>query len=207
MSPPFFRTSCVKLSLLAGLAIAATPAISESREPLRAEASAAVAEDGVVLAQAPSGSVVPAQDGTFVAAAARGSAAQVQLGRLAADTTGDTQVAAFAARMVHDHRRIGDRLQRIGQELGLELPDRPNLEAQDAFDLLNGLSGTSFDRSYMEVMVKDHETAVALFAKQGQSGENEVVRAFAEEALPVLKAHLEEARSIAAALPSSSPPD
>lgn len=171
--------------------------------PQAAVAGTAPAVAGTLLAQAATDARLPAQDRSFLAAAARDSAGQVQLGRLAAETTGNTQVQEFATRMVNDHRRVGTRLKELGVLLDVSLPDRPTLESQEAFDRLDGLTGPAFDRAYMEVMIKDRETAFALYAKEQRSGGNDAVRAFAEETLPVMQAHLEDARGIAANLPPS----
>ena len=53
------------------------------------------------------------------------------------------------------------------------------------------LSGAEFDQAYMDEMVKDHEKDIAAFEQQAQAGQDPELRAFAEEALPTLREHLE----------------
>ena len=60
---------------------------------------------------------------------------------------------------------------------------------------LRGLTGNAFDRRYMQMMVRDHEQAVALFTSAAQSDDVQV-RAYATQTLPVLQAHLTRARNI-----------
>jgi putative membrane protein len=58
------------------------------------------------------------------------------------------------------------------------------------------LSGAEFDQAYMDEMVKDHEKDIAAFEQQAQAGQDPELRAFAEEALPTLREHLELAKEI-----------
>lgn len=187
----FFMTLAVALALPLPFSLAQALAAAPART---------VGPGDVEIAQARS--TVSDQDQTFAAAAARGSAAQILLGRLAEESAEDPRVKAFAARMVDEHRKLMDRLRQLGDILVIELPDQPTMEAQNAFDRLDGLSGATFDRSYMDIMVKDHETAIALFAKEQQSGEIEPLRSLAEETLPELRTNLDEAEGLRTSLPS-----
>jgi putative membrane protein len=60
------------------------------------------------------------------------------------------------------------------------------------------LQGDTFDRSYMNDMVQDHEKDIAEYEKA--AGRSDVAGAYAKEMLPKLKAHLEEAKKIDAQL-------
>src|SRR5690606_38864196 len=62
---------------------------------------------------------------------------------------------------------------------------------------LEALSGQEFDRAYIEAMVKDHEKAVAMFEKQSRTSKDAELKTFAEKTLPVLKQHLDHARTLA----------
>jgi putative membrane protein len=64
-------------------------------------------------------------------------------------------------------------------------------EVTNATEKLNGLSGASFDKAYIEMMVADHQNAVALFEKASQSTDS-AVKAYASKYLPVLKKHLKQ---------------
>jgi len=69
------------------------------------------------------------------------------------------------------------------------------VEVTNALDQLNNLSGNSFDKAYVEMMVSDHQKAVALFEKASQSTDN-AVKTYANKYLPVLKKHLKQVNAL-----------
>ncbi|WP_412469086.1 DUF4142 domain-containing protein [Pedobacter sp. KLB.chiD] len=69
-------------------------------------------------------------------------------------------------------------------------------EVTEAVDQLKKQKGRSFDQAYVEMMVLDHQKAVALFEKASQSSDNEV-KAFAGKHLPTLKKHLMKVNALA----------
>jgi putative membrane protein len=97
--------------------------------------------------------------------------------------------------MVQDHGQANQRLMAIVEQKDLQLPQELPEDAQQKYQELQQLSDAEFDEAYMDEMVKDHEKDVELF-EQAQSGEDPDLRAFAEETLPTLRAHLELAREV-----------
>ncbi|WP_406827029.1 DUF4142 domain-containing protein [Pedobacter sp. KACC 23697] len=69
-------------------------------------------------------------------------------------------------------------------------------EVTRAINQLNNLSGSSFDKTYVEMMVSDHQKAVALFEKAVQSSDIDVKR-YAGKYLPILKKHLKKVSALA----------
>lgn len=67
----------------------------------------------------------------------------------------------------------------------------------DAIEKLNNLSGASFDKAYIEMMVIDHQNAVALFEKASESTDSDV-KTYANKYLPILKKHLKQVNALAA---------
>ncbi|MDQ0639020.1 putative membrane protein [Pedobacter sp. W3I1] len=70
------------------------------------------------------------------------------------------------------------------------------IDVTSAVNNLNNLSGASFDKAYVEMMLADHQNAVALFEKAAQSTDR-AVKAYASKYLPVLKKHLKQANALA----------
>jgi putative membrane protein len=70
-----------------------------------------------------------------------------------------------------------------------------DVEVTSATEKLNNLSGTSFDKAYVEMMLADHQNAVALFEKASQSTDS-AVKAYATKYLPVLKKHLKQINTL-----------
>ncbi|MGN8054909.1 DUF4142 domain-containing protein [Pedobacter sp. 22163] len=69
-------------------------------------------------------------------------------------------------------------------------------DVANAIEKLNKLSGASFDKAYVEMMITDHQNAVALFEKASKSTDNDV-KAYANKYLPVLKKHLKHIQALA----------
>src|SRR5439155_27003023 len=106
-----------------------------------------------------------ASDRQFMQDAARGGMAEVSLGRMASDKASSGDVRSFAQMMVDDHSAANDQLQGIAQNQGVSLPSRLASSGEDAQRHLDRKSGRSFDRAFMDQMVKDHRKTVAMFRR------------------------------------------
>jgi putative membrane protein len=139
-----------------------------------------------------------AADTHFAHSAAQGGMAEVKLGELAQEKAGSEAVNSFGKRMVDDHRKAAEKLKATAQSENINLPSELKPADQAAYDRLSKLSGTEFDRAYMQMMVEDGEEDVAEFKKQASSGSNQALKDFAIQTLPTLQEHLKEARDVAA---------
>ncbi len=66
------------------------------------------------------------------------------------------------------------------------------------------MSGTEFDRMYVRDMLTDHESDVAAFEKEANSGSNPDLKTFASDTLPTLREHLRMAKENESAIGSTS---
>jgi putative membrane protein len=193
-----FNTVVMASALLAAPLGAATVAFEQ--EPPSARATAAV----------------EAADAEFITRAAEGGMKEVEVGKLAQARASDSNVKAFAGRMVKDHGTSNDELMSLAKKKGVTLappakmtdatrkPD-PSVPAAGergargttgAGGPLEGLKGAEFDRAYMNQMVSDHEKTVQLFEQQSISGKDPEVKAWAAKKLPIVREHLTQATSI-----------
>ncbi|OUL18648.1 DUF4142 domain-containing protein [Nostoc sp. 106C] len=145
-------------------------------------------------------------DRQFVTEAAQGGLAEVQLGQLASQRGASNAVKQFGQRMVQDHSQANNQLQQLATQKGMTLPTGIGNENEKVRQQLSKLSGTSFDRQYMNHMVQDHVKDVSLYQRQAQQGQNPDLKAFAAQTLPILQQHLQQARSIANPTTSTSTP-
>ncbi|HZQ23547.1 MAG TPA: DUF4142 domain-containing protein [Terriglobales bacterium] len=136
-------------------------------------------------------------DRTFVKKAAEGGLAEVELGQLATQKASDDEVKKFGQRMVDDHTKANDQLKQLAGTLGVQVPDHLSAKDQATKDRLSKLSGTQFDRAYMNDMVKDHTKDVVEFRHASKMAKNPEIKNFASQTLPTLQDHLKEAKSIA----------
>ncbi|MEW6125653.1 MAG: DUF4142 domain-containing protein [Acidobacteriota bacterium] len=137
-------------------------------------------------------------DHEFAMKAAKDGMAEVELGQLATTKASNDDVKTFAQRMVDDHSKANDELKNLAATKGITLPTALDATGKKMVDDLSKLSGADFDRKYMEMMVKDHDKAVALFEKQATSGKDVELKAWADKTLPTLREHQKMARDTAA---------
>jgi putative membrane protein len=134
-------------------------------------------------------------DRNFIMEAANDGLAEVELGKVAQQKSSNEDVKKFGQRMIDDHTKANQELEPIATKMGVTPPSAP--EGKHA-KLVQNLSkkDKSFDKDYIDAMVKDHETAVKLFDKQSKKGDSEELRQLAAKTLPTLKEHLAMARDM-----------
>jgi putative membrane protein len=168
--------------LLAGVALVALmapPALAQDTQQPQAQG------DQMQVAQ---------EDRDFATKAAQGGLIEVRLGELAQQQAKSTEVKDFGQRMVEDHGQANDKLKQIAEPKGIELPQDLSEDAQATQKELQGKSGAEFDEAYMDEMVRDHEDDVAAFEDYVENAKDPELRSFAEEILPTLKEHLDQAK-------------
>jgi putative membrane protein len=149
-------------------------------------------------------STLTASDQKFVREAAQGGLAEVELGKLAAEKASSDDVKKFGQRMADEHGKANDELKQVASKNGIQLPTDLDSKDKALKARLSKLSGTEFDKAYMQNMVKDHEKDVADFRKESTSGSNSDVKQFATETLPTLEDHLTKAHSVSASAGSAA---
>ncbi len=164
---------------VAAVALMAPPALAQDTQQPQAQA------DQAQVAQ---------EDLDFATEAAQGGLMEVRLGELAQQQAKAEGVKDFGQRMVDDHGQANDKLKQIVEQKGIELPQDLSEDAQATYEELQGKSGAEFDEAYMDGMVSDHEDDVAAFEDYVENAKDPELRSFAEETLPTLKEHLEQAK-------------
>src|SRR5688500_10667056 len=138
---------------------------------------------------------LPSGEERFMKEAASGGLMEVELGKIAAEKGSHQRVKEFGKRMQADHSKANTQLKKIASSKGVDLPTQPSGEHKSTMDKLTKLSGTEFDREYMEAMVDDHKEDIEKFQTQADKGKDPELKKFAGENLPILKKHLELAQS------------
>jgi putative membrane protein len=139
---------------------------------------------------------VQEQDQQFAQEAASSNQAELQLATLAEQKAQSEEVKEYASMLVEDHTRVGEELEQLASDEGITLDSEIPPEAQQAHEKLSGMSGSEFDRAFIEQMVTDHEKAVALYEKQAAEGQNEALKQFASTNVDGLRTHLDRARQL-----------
>jgi putative membrane protein len=146
---------------------------------------AALSLAGVAFAQdAPGskGSSLSEKDKTFMKKAAKGGMMEVSMGNLAEQNAQSDDVKSFGKRMVTDHGKANDELKSIAAQKGVTLPSKePPLK-------------WSSDKSYLNMMVQDHQKDLAEFQEEAKTGTDPEVKKFAEDTAKVVQEHLDLAK-------------
>jgi putative membrane protein len=136
-------------------------------------------------------------DIAFYRSAAEGGIAEVDMGNLAQQQARNLSVKEFGAMMVKDHSAANEKLKALAESKNITLPATSSVDEVAAKAKLKALSGSSFDKSYIKGMIKDHEEDIAEFKKEAATGQDPEAKAFAKATLPTLEAHLKKIQSIA----------
>ncbi|HEY2381980.1 MAG TPA: DUF4142 domain-containing protein [Terriglobia bacterium] len=164
----------------------------------------------IVLLLAPAARGQNNQQGTatdpFLSKAIEMNQAEIDLGRMAQGKAQDPKVKQYAEMMVQDHTQA---LQKLRNAAGTsEGSVQLTKQHQQTSDRLSKLTGTQFDKAYMDAMVRDHRVAVQTFQseagtgssantsrqKPGANGANDAE--IARELLPTLQKHLSQAEQV-----------
>ncbi|HTV52405.1 MAG TPA: DUF4142 domain-containing protein [Steroidobacteraceae bacterium] len=139
-------------------------------------------------------------DRAFLEKAAQGNIAEVETGRLLEQHATDPAVKRFAERMIHDHTKANDELASVAQNLGVELPTKPDRMDEHELMRLQAMSGepAKLDSTYSHTMVQDHKMDIREYEHEVKAAQNPQVRAYAEQTLPTLKEHLALAEQLPA---------
>ena len=136
------------------------------------------------------------EDADFMVKAASGGMLEVELGKLARSNGGRKGVKDFGAMMVEDHGKGGETLRALAAGKKIVLPAAVSNDQQKERDDLMKKQGSEFDRSYITLMVKDHKEDIDEFEKAAKNANDPEIRAFAQNALPMLHHHLDSAQSL-----------
>jgi putative membrane protein len=147
---------------------------------------------------------LPEADHKFLNYAAEDNQAEIQLCLIAEKRAGDPAIKAFARLMVDDHVEIESRLAALGNQLKSDLPDGIGKDGQQTEAKLQPLQGSQFEAEFMQAQIKDHSDDLQKFKQEAQSTQNDRIRQFATETIPILEQHPALARAVEGQLHQTS---
>ncbi len=128
-------------------------------------------------------------DKSFVADSAQDSLAEINFAKLALQKSQDTNIRAFATRMIHDHEMLITSMKPFAAKLDAKVPSGPPMMDHVKYEELKLKSGQSFDRAYVELMVKDHHTDLDNFIKEANATADPALKAAVLKGEGVIKEH------------------
>ena len=138
----------------------------------------------------------------FVTKASSSNNFDVAAGGLAVTKGNSAVVTQYGQHMVADHGAAGMEMKNLASEKSWAISDQLQPKEQALIGVLTPLSGNAFDKEFARIMVDSHMDAVALFEKASASMgvPDQDLRNFASAKLPTLKAHLQKAIELKAAV-------
>jgi putative membrane protein len=106
-------------------------------------------------------------------------------------------VRKFAERMITDHEKLIVDMKPLEKKLGVKPYSGPAIVDHIKYDELKMKSGTSFDRAYVEAMVKDHNDDLQKFVEEENKTTNPEVKAVVMKGEKTIKEHTEMIDNIA----------
>lgn len=133
-------------------------------------------------------------DQTFADKAAQVHMTEAHLGKLAQQKGYNEKVKQYGRKLEADHRAGYERLAALNA--GFNVPNAIDAEHDKIVQRFENLSGEAFDRQFREVMIEDHQKAINLFERAQNYARNESLRNYATQQLPILLAHLNQAKDL-----------
>ncbi len=149
----------------------------------------------VALAQAPAKSDSAFQTETLQNLHAA-NLMEIAAGKLAKSKGTTQEIRAYGAQLVSDHTAADKQVTAVAKKLGVKLSTPPKDASLAA---LGGLKGTAFDTSFTNMMVQDHEKAIAMVKEAQGHSTNPDVTALLNALLPTLEKHRATAAGLAKA--------
>lgn len=132
----------------------------------------------------------------FATAVAAGNMKEIALGKLALKNANYGRLKEFAQKMIDAHEKANRDLQTACYTAGVTLPAGLAKADQEEVDKMAGKEGKSFDRDYIKKMVSEHQKTMERLDAAASNMKDVSLQNYAKKTLPVVKAHLEEARTI-----------
>lgn len=136
----------------------------------------------------------------FIKKARQTNLTEIRAGETAQNKAQSEDVKQFGQTLVNDHRNANQQLERVTQQQGQqgqqqtrtdELDDEHKKKIKD----LREADPQEFDKEFLDQMVEDHEKTIDEFEDAREKADQQL-RSYIDNTLPVLRKHLERAKSL-----------
>ncbi|HTW57032.1 MAG TPA: DUF4142 domain-containing protein [Terriglobales bacterium] len=149
------------------------------------------------------GSAPAMTDQQFVDFAAQTDMLEAHLGQLAAAQASSQGVKDYAQMLVTDHTHDYTQLGVVAGKDNLVVPKGLDAAHDKMIAPFQKLKGPAFDHRYIREMIAGHTAAIKVYTKEAADAQSADLKAYANETLPTLQKHLDGAKNLAKAKPSS----
>jgi putative membrane protein len=122
---------------------------------------------------------------------------EIQMADVTENKAGDNQaLMTFAKTLKADHQANEDALAALARQENVHIEHTPASMSQK-LDQMKQLNGSQFDSAMLNGEVKDHQKALSFFENEkAKFHNNPNVAMYVEETIPVLRAHLQMAKTL-----------
>lgn len=145
-------------------------------------------------------------DAEIAATVTAANDSDIESGKLALSKSTNAEVKAFANEMVRAHTALNQQGSALLAKLGVAASENPTStqlrqNGESTRGMLNGLSGSEFDKAYVNSEVDMHQAVLdQLDNTLIPSAQNADLKALLQSARPTISAHLDHAKSLKAKL-------
>jgi putative membrane protein len=158
----------------------------------------------IVLPDIDPSSTVDQQDQTFLQQAQLSDLAEVAEGKVALTNTSTDATREFGRWMIGDHGTNSRVITSLADQLGVAVPTSLDAQHQTELAGLSSRQGADFDQAYATSGVEDHAQTIALFQQEIADSANPAIISFAQQTLPLLQAHYQQAALLAGVQPAAT---
>ena len=132
----------------------------------------------------------PPPASAFAAQVSTGNMFEIDSSKLAMSRSKNDAILAFATTMVADHTDAAAKFKKAIAEAEVkEPPAELDARHKAVLDNLSKQDAAGFDKAYIQAQYEAHVATVELFESYAFSGDNARMKQFAQELLPVVRAH------------------
>lgn len=136
----------------------------------------------------------------FANAAAASDAFEIETSKLALANGSSASVKSYARKMIDAHTASTAKLKTTAAGMAPAMTPNPALDAeqQQKLDQLRTLNGAAFDRAYAADQAAGHQRTLDTLKAYAATGDAPQLKAFANELIPIVTAHLNMAKGLKA---------
>jgi putative membrane protein len=132
----------------------------------------------------------------FLVRAANGNMTEVDMAAIATQKAVFHPVKNFGSKLLHDHSALYDQVKSLALQKNIVLPETITGEKQKDIEDLKRKKDIQFDKAFIQEMIKRHEETIRMFEKALTEVKDPDINSFADKTLPLLKAHLDSAKTL-----------
>ena len=134
-------------------------------------------------------------DKQFLSMAIQGNLAEIQMANMALKKSRNNNIVNYARRIIEDHTANNNQAMQIAKKKGITVPKMPGADAMAMMKRMSGMK-SNFNKMYISDQIKDHKKDIAMYSKEGKTGYDGDIKAYALTTLPTLQSHLQTAQTL-----------